>query len=69
MSFEEELRKEVDGLKKELGDRKACFIAAHNEIFEEEGLTAKNFDENDHEDLQDLCEIYHRLRSNKPIIK
>ena len=67
--FEENIRKAVEGLKKELGDRKACFVAAHNEIFEEEGLTAKDIDENDYEDLMDICELYHRLRAGKTIMK
>ena len=69
MSFEIDIRKAVEGLKKELDDRKACFIAAHNEIFEEEGLTAKDIDEKDYEDLMDICELYHRLRAGKAIIK
>ena len=67
-NFEEDLRKVVEGLKIELDDRKSCFIVAHNEIFDEK-ITKEDVEVTDFEDLQDLCEIYYRLRSGKHIIK
>ena len=67
-NFEEDLRKAVESMKKELDDRKACFIASHNEVYDE-GLTAEDIEDNAYNDLLDLCELYHRLRAGKRILK
>ena len=67
-NFEENLRKAVKSMKKELDDRKACFIASHNEVYDE-GLTPEDIEDSSYNELLDLCELYHRLRAGKRILK
>jgi hypothetical protein len=66
--FEENLRKSLDELKKEVDDREACFITAYNEVHET-NLTAEDIDDRAFNDIIDLCELYHRLRAGKRILK